>query len=167
MCCVSGRVRCTNGQDQAPRRGANGTNMAFLTVFYVNRSARRVPSARWREAAAKTKLFKLIGNKATRRRLGTARSRTSCAAEDLHRLPAILPSAPSSVPRAPCAAGICFFNEHTPKTDRRAEARFNNTQFAARLESSLAHRREGAAPAPSRTHAAAHRLMCIKGTSFL
>jgi len=29
MCCVSGRVRCTNGQGQAPHMGANGTNMAF------------------------------------------------------------------------------------------------------------------------------------------
>ena len=33
MCCVSGRVRCTNGQGQAPHMGANGTNMAFLIVF--------------------------------------------------------------------------------------------------------------------------------------
>jgi len=30
---VSGRVRCTNGQGQAPNMGANGTNMAFLIVF--------------------------------------------------------------------------------------------------------------------------------------
>jgi len=30
---VSGRVRCTNGQGQAPHMGANGTNMAFLIVF--------------------------------------------------------------------------------------------------------------------------------------
>jgi len=30
MCCgVSGRVRCTNGQGQAPHVGANGTNMEF------------------------------------------------------------------------------------------------------------------------------------------
>ena len=35
MCCVSGRIRCTNGQDQAPHRGANGTNMAFLIVFFT------------------------------------------------------------------------------------------------------------------------------------
>jgi len=33
MYCVSGRVRCTNGQGQAPHMGANGTNMAFLIVF--------------------------------------------------------------------------------------------------------------------------------------
>ena len=41
MCCVSGRVRCTNGQGQAPHMGANGTNMAFLIVFTLagNRSA--------------------------------------------------------------------------------------------------------------------------------
>ena len=30
---MSGRVRCTNGQGQAPHMGANGTNMAFLIVF--------------------------------------------------------------------------------------------------------------------------------------
>jgi len=40
MCCVSGRVRCTNGQGQAPRMGENGTNinMSFyiLNHFYIN-----------------------------------------------------------------------------------------------------------------------------------
>jgi len=30
---VSGRVRCSNGQGQAPHMGANGTNMVFLIVF--------------------------------------------------------------------------------------------------------------------------------------
>jgi len=29
MCCVAGRVKCTNGQGQAPHMGANGTNMVI------------------------------------------------------------------------------------------------------------------------------------------
>jgi len=44
MCCVSGRVRCTNGQGQAPHMGANGTNMAFLIVFTLTGRRGKFPA---------------------------------------------------------------------------------------------------------------------------
>jgi len=41
---VSGRVRCTNGQGQAPNMGANGTNMAFLIVFTLTGRREEFPA---------------------------------------------------------------------------------------------------------------------------
>jgi len=73
-----------------------------------------------REAAAKTKLFKPIGDKATRRRLVSPRSKTGSAAEDFWR--SCHPAA-SAVLRALCAVRL-LFSTSTPKSDRRGEARF-------------------------------------------
>jgi len=44
MCCVSGRVRCTNGKGQAPHMAANGTNMAFLIVFTLTGRREEFPA---------------------------------------------------------------------------------------------------------------------------
>ena len=41
---MSGRVRCTNGQGQAPHMGANGTNMAFLIVFTLTGRREEFPA---------------------------------------------------------------------------------------------------------------------------
>jgi len=41
---VSGRVRCTNGQGQAPHMGANGTNMAFLIIFTLTGRREEFPA---------------------------------------------------------------------------------------------------------------------------
>jgi len=104
-----------------------------------------------REAAAKTKLFKPIGDKAPRHRLVSPRSRTGCAAEDCRRsCRQRRPACP--VRRAPPAPP--FFYEHAEIRPARRSA-LHNTQFAARLESIFAHGQEGAAPAPLRTHAEA------------
>jgi len=73
------------------------------------------------EAAAKTKLFKPIGDKATRRRLVSPRSRTVCAAEDCRRScrhSAVLLRALCAVRRL-----HLLFSTSTPKSDRRREAR--------------------------------------------
>jgi len=74
-----------------------------------------------REAAAKTKLFKPIGDKATRRRLVSLRSRTGCEAEDCRRScrhSAVLLRALCAVRRL-----HLLFSTSTPKFDRRGEAR--------------------------------------------
>jgi len=71
-----------------------------------------------RETAAKTKLFKPIGDKATRRRIVSPRSRTGCAAEDCRRsCRQRRPACP--VRRAPPAPA---FSTSTPKSERREEA---------------------------------------------
>ena len=41
---MSGRVRCTNVQGQAPHMGANGTNMAYLIVFTLTGRREEFPA---------------------------------------------------------------------------------------------------------------------------
>ena len=106
-----------------------------------------------REAAAKTKLFKPIGDKATRRRLVSPRSKTGCAAEDCRRSCRHSACPVRRTPPAPT-----FFYEHAEIRPARRSV-LHNTQFTARLESIFAHGQEGAALQRLRGLTPRHRLI--------
>jgi len=99
-------------------------------------------------------MFKPIGNKATRRRLMSPRSRTGCVAEDCRRsCRQRRPACP--VRHAPCAACTCFFlraRRNPTGVEKRAAHHAVHRALREHLRSRTGRR---CSPAPSRTHAEA------------